>query len=495
MNKIQTASGAILMWGFLAVLGSDMSSRMNHMDREPQSNPASVSCQSNEQGLFQMKNDHGTWIGDIKGWDASTKQLCDKLAAVTKNGLVCSWNGYSYQAYDIETGQALGLKEPQNGWGKADDCAQHIGEQLDDSPFMCTWNGKSYSPYDKPTGTRLSDELNGWDTNVGCVKNALGSSTDQSVCTWSKGAYWLYARKDFILGGKYKDVNDCQATERLFFAPLKEREAAVDELKTLPQNYHEAFSPPEAGEQVGFAWKDCADPKKSYFLVKNQDGYVVPECVPDTLYSWGGAAKVEWYRDHLSDKPWPEQLERSLYTTSSAAATFGYGPIPMRFKIKKGTRFKFFANASPYQCDDYVKKNLVNKDELKNTVIVRYELRDSGLAFLDYIICSANVIDSWSYGTPENYDEILADVNWMSSKDFKLWEGYSKQSGHDDFIGNDIDGDGMGTDFSQKTLQRRMNFLWFVAHHQLGHVYFPPGSSAKREEHFATSRPIYFNPK
>jgi hypothetical protein len=82
----------------------------------------------------------------------------------------------------------------------------------------------------------------------------------------------------------------------------------------------------------------------------------------------------------------------TIFTTPSASSTFGYGLIPVRFKIKKGTPFKETTYGARM-----------------HSVGVRLG------RFQDFTIQDPSVIENWSYGTPELYDEIVRDVLRISS--------------------------------------------------------------------------------
>ncbi len=243
----------------------------------------------------------------------------------------------------------------------------------------------------------------------------------------------------------------------------------------------------------------CQVPEHRYHITKSKDGYIIPECTPDTLYSWGNWSKTAWFFNNLPANAEWKTFPRSLFTTPSAAATFGYGPIPLRFKVKPNVKFRLIVNnTTAGNCNDYVKTGLVKKSEFDNTVFVRLELRNDGVSFADYIICSGAVLESWSFLRPEHYDEISLDYQVMTGQHFYKWEGYSKQQGHDDFLNNTLDVQ-MGTDFTLQTYSDRVHFIRTAAALGLGKIFFQGQASEnkprKDADHFKTNHGNYFNPK
>ena len=135
-------------------------------------------------------------------------------------------------------------------------------------------------------------------------------------------------------------------------------------------------------------------------LRTNKIGDISPECRPDVLYSWGPPEKVVSLTNTLhqgqrwSGTPNPGG-HSGVYATLSASATFNYGVIPIRIKLKNGVSFR--------SSDSDIPPNMV-----------MYESRRH---FNDFLIEDARVIDSWSYGTAEHYDEVVEDILRIVSND------------------------------------------------------------------------------
>lgn len=258
-----------------------------------------------------------------------------------------------------------------------------------------------------------------------------------------------------------------------------------------------AFKNATPDEAVGFPQKSCRVSSLGDHLARAQGSYILPECAPDTLYSWGGFEKLKALLTHMEDGwPWTTQFSRTVFTTSSAAGTFGYGTIPVRFKIKPGVKFKLLVTPRAHGCDEYLRSRLVTESEIQDTIVVKVFV-GATYSYLEYSLCSPAVVESWSYAMPEHYDEVLADHQWMTSKPESEWEAYSKFQGKNMYIDNTIDQQN-GSDFRLSTFKSNMQFLRALTKGGFGKVVFPTKywrRAAQVEKHFQTTKPIYFNSK
>jgi hypothetical protein len=94
--------------------------------------------------------------------------------------------------------------------------------------------------------------------------------------------------------------------------------------------------------------------------------------------------------------------------------TFGYGKTLMRFKIKMGTPFV-----------DHPKKEL-GKGEAGFTPMDEMP---------DFAFSDSSIVESWSYGTEEIYDEIVRDlIRLKSDKRAQTYGGDHTKSGSQKFI-------------------------------------------------------------
>ena len=452
---------------------------------------AAPTCAQNAQGLWQMRNGAGLWIGSEQAW--KDKADCDGLVASSLNGnLVCSWNGQKFRIYNADNGVALGAHTDENGYNDGPGCAGEAKKLPASSPFACGWDGAHYQPLARANNKILAPPGNGYNTMDDCVANSLQTVSPQGVCTWD-GAWTIYFSDATASGVHFGTVEQCQGFQKAFLRRLSGLDVAKKFAAALSVEHPalpSAFISGVPDKQVGFTrWADCGVREYAYHLAKaGQDGYLVPECTPDTLYSWGDLGKVGWFEDNLKDGgKWPDKLPRTLYNVLSAANTFGYGDYPIRIKLKPGTRIKLLVSDAPFRCED-LSEGLA--------LWARLVQRSGGFSFMEYNICSTSVIESWSFGTREQVDEILRDDAWMRGNDYKLWEGYAKDNGVDRYLGSDIDG-GAGlynTDFSEASLIRRLWLNKTVADFELGEIHYPRGAAHDVGRHFSTAHPIFFNP-
>ena len=111
---------------------------------------------------------------------------------------------------------------------------------------------------------------------------------------------------------------------------------------------------------------------------------------------------------------------------------------------------------------------------------------------VEFDFSNFQVVESWSYGTPEHYDEIVRDIQRISSGARAL--GYLAAEPAGSGI-NRVYNAGIG-EFGQQdeaTLKRNLlSMVHMILNHQ-GHIYFNHGVCKNRKAHFETERPTYFN--
>ncbi|RZA00611.1 MAG: hypothetical protein EOP11_18110 [Proteobacteria bacterium] len=218
------------------------------------------------------------------------------------------------------------------------------------------------------------------------------------------------------------------------------------------------------------------------------DGTVPEKCRPDTLYSWGPYAKLEAVAERLSDSTeWKDSANSrgmargALFTSISPISTFGYGPVLLRFKLKPGTSM--------------VKTDFEGK---QGQVGVRTD------AFHDLVIADASVIESWSSGTPEIYDEVVRDILRYKNKQRRTV--YRERDLHERGAPSEAawrEKKGIADLYQQATDQNiqdeeglKLNLLELIRQilANEGGVSFVKGACTNRAQHFATRMPSYFNP-
>lgn len=257
-----------------------------------------------------------------------------------------------------------------------------------------------------------------------------------------------------------------------------------------------------AGNNYGFLNKSCESAEHNYHLVKTYGGRLCYQ--PDTLYSWGPQEKISFFqrlgfpsgtiRNYVGGK----SRDYPIFGTHSPYSTFGYGTYNMRIKIRSGVTYKIDLDnvANPYDMCSQL------GSAVDSTVIVRYwdnsTWAGGNLTGVDYIICSMNVVDSWSIGEKEFLAEVTRETTHMNrlsttlkvENHFWYYEMYVKKKYWKGKVGVDaVYPDGMDAKrFSAANFQRTM-----AAQADYSPSIYARDAGAK-ERHFSTDTPDFFNP-
>jgi hypothetical protein len=286
----------------------------------------------------------------------------------------------------------------------------------------------------------------------------------------------------------------------LFAVVLCRGSSAADPVKFFdPKN-----APPKKGGAEGLgSWKNCLDqfqaqprgkfdkaPKRTYSLEDS-------ECFPDTLYTWRTAQGVEDFRKVFQGLRRP-YLPRAIYAHANPIATFAYGEENVRIKLKPEVRFAVSTGALIHgnpqnnidEYCDYVPA--YKKGRERTTVIVQYWDAGRGATGVDYVICSPEVIQSWSRGMPRHYDEMAAAYLWLSRIDITatppLWIPYVWINNRPALFDTDID----GKDWSKNRLQTNLSAIRTVAEKNEGEIQGRGNVPVDAVEHFSTQRRSYW---
>jgi hypothetical protein len=216
--------------------------------------------------------------------------------------------------------------------------------------------------------------------------------------------------------------------------------------------------------------------------------FMVGKCKPDVLYTWGSDKKLDNIKKTLVDgQRWKGEAnpftskdqyapQSLLYLALTPAATFAYGSTLVRVKIKDGTPFR----SGHHKAKDG--QVWFWKDKLGQ----------------DFTISDSSVIESWSYGTAEIYDELVRDLKRIESdqraqlyfydpkdKDEKAHKGLDK------LLKLGLVDDAY---FTEETLKKNMLSLISRILKDEGAIHFQKGSCRGYEAHYSTKKPTYFNP-
>lgn len=236
--------------------------------------------------------------------------------------------------------------------------------------------------------------------------------------------------------------------------------------------------------------------KKPYTPMTKLDKtkHLAEECKPDTLYTWGPTKKLDTMLRTMPDaKKWgalpnpfvivkdesdyeKDGVEGALFLSLSPAVSFGYGDTLVRIKVKRGIKF------APMNYDSKTKIGF-------STGNVH-----------EFVINRTSMIESWSYGTPEIYDELVRDIKrHLTNKRTETLT--SQESGDrpytqaDGYLHALYENDGMdGTNFNEKALKNNLLKLIAMILKGEGKVLHPKGVCRNYDEHYSTNKPIWFNP-
>lgn len=215
-------------------------------------------------------------------------------------------------------------------------------------------------------------------------------------------------------------------------------------------------------------------------LKPNTLSYLAKECKPDVLYSWGPEVKLAGMQKTMQDgkewanspNPLPNNDKAALFMSMSPTSTFGYGNIAVRLKIKPSVPYK------------HIWGYVDSKEAMPNEIQVRTD------QYQDFTTKDASVIESWSFGTPEHYDEIVSEL--LRFKEKKRAQLYFRKIDSDgiDQLYTNVDSYKTDEDILKKRL---LNHIEMILQGR-GRIVYQKGSCRNREQSFKTKRPTYFNP-
>jgi hypothetical protein len=225
---------------------------------------------------------------------------------------------------------------------------------------------------------------------------------------------------------------------------------------------------------------------ESDYVYGNLD-YLTEECKPEALYSWGPSIKLENMKKVLSDnKLWkgsPNPIKgkpTTLFMARTPVSSFGYGDIAVRIKLKKGTPF-------PFEHHTFYNSGTSDYSNVDGVMMNR-------AWYKDYMLKNSTFIESWSFGTPQLYDEMVRDILRLKTK--KSAEVYASNGKNDPKQGlkNLFDQKVDRKDFSEKELKRKLLKHISMVLSGEGRVHFQKGSCRNIQRHYKTDKPTYFNP-
>ena len=369
-------------------------------------------------------------------------------------GLVCT-HAYVLETtalINTRTGRVLGYNIPESR------CIQMAKSTASQIPFYCSKEGTDVYAYSKRSPHKLfATKYSSVDE---CAEKGTAKLLEIAQCSQIQGCEAL----DLVM--TFQPLReDSQSTSPLprLFEPLKSLPVHEKPLAQCQENTR-------GGRLHGSRYADKID----------ANHLILPECSQDVLYAWFHPSRIGSLVDELKSKP-HDNLSKTLWMSTSPSGSFGYGEVPVRIKLKTNVRIQrneLFGNS----CDALRGAGVA----INNQVIVR----ESAQGFDEYIVCSADVVESISTDSPEIYNEIVQDLVWKDTHPSSQYICFARGVDGDCRDVNSRLDSHLGTDFSSAALLKRLEDL----RHRAGkerEVVFSTGSPQDRSAHFQR-KPIYF---
>lgn len=217
-----------------------------------------------------------------------------------------------------------------------------------------------------------------------------------------------------------------------------------------------------------------------------------PECAPDILYTWQRRKEIEWNNFEKS----PLTKGTYLYTWRTPIATYAFGDIQIRLKLKPGVKFK------------WVVKNrggprfLCPQPDQDSTIYVLTTTYAKTVS--EYLICSNKVLHSWSVGTKVAYFEAKNEFEYIRSVPDKIEQhfdafgfGYGRKriAPLDTKFSSDsyfVNWDGDKILWNDQRLEKNLESLKQDAFSNEERLFFSPDQVPRPMEHYRTTVKSYF---
>ena len=237
---------------------------------------------------------------------------------------------------------------------------------------------------------------------------------------------------------------------------------------------------PQDGKPIDSTYFNCEKSENGPFKVP-VDGKFPEGCRPDVLYSWGPQKKMEAITGKLktgakwegTPNPFTGGLAHgAVFTTISPVSTFGYGSNLIRFKIKPGAAY----NGRGYGGED-------GEVSIRSSTYNYYN---------DFVLKDASLIESYSYGTPEIYDELVREIRrYRADKRVSVYQVLDAQpSGIERLWAQAAD----GNEHDEAGLKENLLEVIRQILSGEGRIVFNEGACENRSRHYSTAHPNFIVP-
>jgi len=219
---------------------------------------ALLNCKKHGGNDWFITNGDERIIGNSQyGFDS--QRLCtDMLPSNPEAKIMCSWNGQSYQFYDIETGNPIGSTTSTANYSLNNKhlCINDAKLQPTQGDLVCAWNGKNHSPFNRKNGAILSATGNGFDKMQSCLKEFLPTANEHTICSWNSGSS-LYSLNGKLLSPRFGKQEECIEFQS-FFESVTNIDIVLKTLETydfsnIGKNKPIPFVSEEPNEEIGFS--------------------------------------------------------------------------------------------------------------------------------------------------------------------------------------------------------------------------------------------------
>lgn len=244
-----------------------------------------------------------------------------------------------------------------------------------------------------------------------------------------------------------------------------------------------------------YDFKECERPEKSGHTIPfDENRKFIEACAPDTLYAWLSLDHVLFLAQEARENRSFFKLEAPLFTWRTPIGTFGYAAphgVSIRIKLRSGVKFNYSANG--VDCDDSHQMNSVNVSYVSDG------------SYSEYVICSSDVIASWSFGMSEHFQEMIREKNWIQShlvgeydqfvrvKDLSwlnelLDSGYKIEQSNLFFnFAIDVQRN-ESIDWTKAGLDKKLSNTQQLLDKNEGEIFYGPGIEHNRVDHFQTKK-------
>lgn len=218
-----------------------------------------------------------------------------------------------------------------------------------------------------------------------------------------------------------------------------------------------------------------------------KNGKYNPNCRPQILYSWVGDSETIDQKDHK----WPFRRKRAIFFHRTPLATSIYGSFSYRVKLKPNVKYKLVDWTYGYS------KCYFPEAEKRNTVYVNQDKN----GFSEYVLCSPEPVESWSFGTQEHLNEMDREFKLLKRLGGYNVDGflnphsrkYNCESCFQKYTIHDARNDG-----SERTILNSINIMKNFVKSGKGRVYNLLNGRAyttgpKAQEHFKTKLRLPFH--